>query len=560
MESQSLINRRAPHERWKKTKAEFVDMTTLHGLRRAGDQTGQISTFRRYIWAFFIAIGLGAIIVITFDQIRNYWRHPTTTKTTIMYTQEPLAFPAVTICSLNRFYDYDNSVTKEDLLTIDAYDIAELSFSHDIPFGALAEEFLNKITKGMNSTEKKSFFENFTNCDRSIINRIENGKGKQRLKALLHINCTKKHEKPEDMKRIFKKYGFNISLSLVSCKFGNGRTRQCSADDFDPVYSTKYGLCWTFNREKKNYAIWQQTHGGIPGGLRMEIINPQRLFLTRKIQTAPLGAGLKITLHHPNEPADVDGSGFFVGPGFHSFAEVELTREEYVKPPWGHCVHEKDRDYTKTEAEQRCYQNLSKKHCRCTPPSYIVDKSNNICNGSSLALCMYDVKWMPDTNMSISNNINTEVITKSWQKCSQQPSCKASKYKTALSSVVWPSLPDVHLYEKELNMTKEMISSDFQVLDIYYPEMKYINVKEVTLIYFTNLLSKFGGTMGLFLGASILTMMELIEVMLLYCRRHVETTTNTIKEWKSGSNFGSTTNLLRDDTSSSGMDRETTTN
>lgn len=67
---------------------------------------------------------------------------------------------------------------------------------------------------------------------------------------------------------------------------------------------------------------------------------------------------------------------------------------------------------------------------------------------------------------------------------------------------------------KKIGAHRNISKSLKVVVKIYYKELSYIKVKQVTIIDEVELLSNIGGVFGLFIGASLLTFMELLELFL----------------------------------------------
>lgn len=61
---------------------------------------------------------------------------------------------------------------------------------------------------------------------------------------------------------------------------------------------------------------------------------------------------------------------------------------------------------------------------------------------------------------------------------------------------------------------QSLIKSTTAMVNIFYDSMSYVMFQESPQISFDTLLSNIGGNLGLFTGASILTSIELIELLL----------------------------------------------
>jgi hypothetical protein len=68
-------------------------------------------------------------------------------------------------------------------------------------------------------------------------------------------------------------------------------------------------------------------------------------------------------------------------------------------------------------------------------------------------------------------------------------------------------------YKNISNITDEQIAKSFVSLDVYYNSLTYTQIVEVPVYTTLNLISSIGGTLGLFLGMSVLSFIEIIEVI-----------------------------------------------
>ena len=56
--------------------------------------------------------------------------------------------------------------------------------------------------------------------------------------------------------------------------------------------------------------------------------------------------------------------------------------------------------------------------------------------------------------------------------------------------------------------------SNFIQMDVFYPEMSYNKIEQQKAFSFISLLSEVGGFLGLLLGASVLTVCELVDFLI----------------------------------------------
>ena len=112
------------------------------------------------------------------------------------------------------------------------------------------------------------------------------------------------------------------------------------------------------------------------------------------------------------------------------------------------------------------------------------------------------------------------------------PPCSEVKYNKVISSGAWPSVSVMNHYISKLNESGHHSGNDIfhtsktqaelysflqqnlLKLDIYYENMSPEVIKSLPKYDWSTLLSNVGGTLGLWLGFSILTAMEVLELFL----------------------------------------------
>jgi hypothetical protein len=69
-------------------------------------------------------------------------------------------------------------------------------------------------------------------------------------------------------------------------------------------------------------------------------------------------------------------------------------------------------------------------------------------------------------------------------------------------------------YKNISNITDEQLAESFVSIDVYYNSLSYTQITEVPVYTTLTLISNIGGTLGLFLGMSVLSFIEIIELLL----------------------------------------------
>ena len=78
-------------------------------------------------------------------------------------------------------------------------------------------------------------------------------------------------------------------------------------------------------------------------------------------------------------------------------------------------------------------------------------------------------------------------------------------------------LSQSHPALRQHNLTYEHIKQSVLRLNIYYQTMEYTHISEKPKINIVDLLANIGGTLGLCLGLSVLSFIEMFEIMAKVC-------------------------------------------
>lgn len=78
-------------------------------------------------------------------------------------------------------------------------------------------------------------------------------------------------------------------------------------------------------------------------------------------------------------------------------------------------------------------------------------------------------------------------------------------------------LENPFLKEKYPNMTKSALASRLISFEVFYTSLEYTMISQSPRYLFIDLVSSLGGTLGVFLGASLLSLMEVIEFFIAAC-------------------------------------------
>ncbi|KAM6412718.1 acid-sensing ion channel 3-like [Pluvialis apricaria] len=87
------------------------------------------------------------------------------------------------------------------------------------------------------------------------------------------------------------------------------------------------------------------------------------------------------------------------------------------------------------------------------------------------------------------------------------------RYGKELSMVKIPSKASARYLAKKFNKTEQYIADNVLVLDIFFEALNYEMIEQKKAYEVAGLLGDIGGQMGLFIGASLLTILEIFDYL-----------------------------------------------
>ncbi|KAI5627514.1 acid-sensing ion channel 4 [Silurus asotus] len=455
-----------------KDLAGFASSCSLHGMKHvfgaAGGGGGGGGCARRALWAAALLASLALFLHQASQCAVAYLQRAHVTALREEATRE-LLFPAVTICNTNRF-------RFSALTDADIYHLANLT---GLP--------------------------------------PKNPEG--------HRAADLQYPEP-DMQDIFNRTGHQLEDMLKSCNFSG---HNCSARDFSVIQDemiedltkqqnetftikphhtgdlparfytvhcmakvyTRYGKCYTFNGNKTTSKKTKQ--GGMGNGLEimLDIQQDEYLPIWRETNETSLEAGIRVQIHSQDEPPYIHQLGFGVSPGFQTFVSCQEQRLTYLPQPWGNCRSSTDPSipgydsYSISACNLHCETQLVLQECQCRMVH--MPGNTEICAPDKLKCVDRALGYLRiDGSCRL---VGAGFLDQGWNLVS----------KNSGSSEV-----------KTLNHMLKGIEN-FLILDIFFEALNYETIEQKKAYDVAGLLGDIGGQMGLFIGASILTILEILD-------------------------------------------------
>ncbi|XP_061194679.1 FMRFamide-activated amiloride-sensitive sodium channel-like [Saccostrea echinata] len=264
-----------------------------------------------------------------------------------------------------------------------------------------------------------------------------------------------------------KEWGHSIQDMLISCFFNE---RKCLANNFTLFQTTEYGNCYTLS---SNLFITRKV--GPMHGLQL-ILQVEKFELLNDLFD---GTGFRLVIHEPGTFPFPQKEGYTISPGYETTIGMRMVRVMRAKPPYGICesgdVFYKTYGYrySMQACLEICRFRKVVEICKCRPLDNIMDikfierfRATPICTAG-----IENEKRKYRDPMQCEEFIYIQ-IAENYINCGCESPCSQTLYQSTVSGGVWP--------------------------------------KKFFLIF--RFLSDLGGAMGLYLGASILSFLELVQL------------------------------------------------
>ncbi|GJQ80853.1 hypothetical protein Trydic_g14114 [Trypoxylus dichotomus] len=462
----------------------YLDKSTLHGLRYVGDST--ITIGERIFW---LVSFLSAISFATYF-INNIYAKYNLSPVIISFSPTAVSiaeipFPAITICSVN-------IVKKSEGERI-------------IQFGTETEKLLLDDYCDTNYTVAKNDDD------------LENLADWETLKAFI-LKVTQ-----------------SCSEMLKLCKWKQ-KEHDCNVI-FNPIL-TDDGYCCTFNRlpsssifrnpkelndlnetypsevydwtPEKGYTInvssdalpWRSPGAGAHLGLSV-VVDAQ---LDSYYCQTTNSAGFKVLLSNPIETPKMADFGFFMRPGVEARIVIKPNKVDstdtlkHIDIEKRQCFFPEERflqfyrTYTEKNCKLECQANRTLKSCNCVPYFLPKNRTTRIC-GKKQDNCVKDIKAIMEKP-----TMTTE--------CDCLPSCFEISYSKSHSSNIL-SLKTRPKDDIIKNESLEYFVSNMAIFHFFYTDSTFTQKIKGEIYGFSEFLSNTGGLLGLFLGFSFLSAVEI---------------------------------------------------
>ncbi|XP_035376513.1 acid-sensing ion channel 1B isoform X2 [Electrophorus electricus] len=450
----------------------FLKHTTFHGLRHIF-LSGSYP--RRVAWLLAFLTALALLFTWSSNRVRYLLSSPVYTKAHMVYAKR-LVFPAVTICNQNLLLP--RRMKKPDI------------FSAGRWLGLLGKNW--QLSAGAREALT-------TQGDGSSIGNEPPWSPLSRVLDFNHFLPPPRESQPS-MRKLLDRLGHQLEEMLLYCRF---QGELCGPRNFSTIF-TRYGKCYTFNSGQDGRPLLVTMKGGMGNGLEimLDIQQDEYLPVWGETDETSFEAGIKVQIHTQDEPPFIDQLGFGVAPGFQTFVSCQEQRLTYLPPPWGDCRSKPLKsDFFTTYSITACRIDCE--------TSYLVEN----CNCRMVHMPGDAPYCTPEQYKECADPALDFLVERDNNKCVCETPCNTTRYNKELSMVKIPSKASAKYLAKKFNKTEQYIADNILVLDIFFEALNYETIEQKKAYELAGLLGDIGGQMGLFIGASILTILELFDYL-----------------------------------------------
>ncbi|XP_038054429.1 acid-sensing ion channel 1A-like [Patiria miniata] len=433
-------------------------VTDLHGVKHIAGDGGIL---RRLMWAVFFLAALVIFLYQATQTMIHFFESHHITKVDISYRKK-LDFPAVTVCNFNKYRE--SALTERDIRNV-GYHLGIVDKDHNLINPHLyTEEFRQKMAA----------------VDWSVQDIDSN----------------------YNMTEFTNRTGHQLDEMIVECSW---KDEPCSPADFHHIF-THLGNCYTFNHVDLKEERHSSISAGAANGLKLTLdIQEEEYTPSNDLDGAAEDAGIKWMLHHPSEPPYVKELGFGAGPGHHTFVAVRHEEVQSLPYPYTTCMENTAGlldyfdHYSLQACRIECETQIVVERCGCK----LVEQPGDarVCNPAESHECAHIVLVQ-----AVAGHIDTP--------CKCDSPCEVEGYPFVNTNVKLRARYIERIYSNTThNFSADYIQNNLVLLSIYYEALNAETVTQLPEVTIPSLLAALGGNFGLFLGASVLTIVELFEYL-----------------------------------------------
>uniref|UniRef100_A0A914X8P5 Uncharacterized protein n=1 Tax=Plectus sambesii TaxID=2011161 RepID=A0A914X8P5_9BILA len=448
----------------------FSSLTTYHGLVRIYNARSWPS---RIFWIVTVLFWLTLFVIHSGTLLWAFNQHSTEVVITTVVPENGIQFPALTVCNLNPV------------------------MRSKVAGWNMSDAVLNYLLKLYPEVGK---LEPFATRKRYLAREHD-----EYLKYTEEFKSNTGRE--FELGAFFSETGHTCEDMVLSCKWGRKKLPNCC--DYAVPVTTDLGQCFSFTNFNHSAGGQRQKISGASYGFHivMDVKTEER---NDAIQLAYMDAGIRLFVHPQNTLPYLHTDGVAAAPGTKVYGSLKLRNISLLsKEEWGSCLNKwdedvhgvqiVDRNYSSAHCEANCVANIFWNKCNCVPLSQQFNSQMRVCTPFELRNCSND-----DYLRATPNEIPEEI----YSNCGCRMECNRLVYKIAAQySALTMTHPHLHTH---FGVSRSYVRDNLVAADVFMEEIVYEEYEQSPRSRRVDVLSKIGGSVGLFLGVSVITLFEIL--------------------------------------------------
>lgn len=510
---------------------KVASQSTIHQVSKIAKTQ---STKRRVIWTLLVLLAAALAIFHIYVAIKSFLHYPVFQITSIKRNEEPVDFPAISLCYQHPMIFTQMNLTQRNMLK-EWYD-----FLDSANFG--------NHTRLMASAQ--TLYDNFPDIKSSNTYSLNN----------MVVNCRYNNqpcEIPSDLKLWNAENNYNCFTLNPTNQSDKLKDTAIPGEETDP------SIMWDYSAEGLSIVLATAEAGQS---------DPSGTFSTINLLT--YNSAVRVQIHEPGTNPSPLLHGVDVLPGHSTSVALKAERYRRLPEPYGYCKTDPDKrmeyKYSKYMCFQKCQQKRLVEKCECKSSAFPQDSvSEGLPFCRAIPLWRDEAKSIKDKKNNANQSITDGTVKLPYVKCETETRrqimtrgqlqhncdcpdpCEEMVYRKTTTLVQWPST--VHQFEvlkqfqedrnanksklteafntismlidgqhkkppslvnyTDILFAKEVIRQNFLHLQVYFEDTSLTEHAEAPLYRASNLSKDVGLTLLIWLGVSILSLIEVVELI-----------------------------------------------
>ncbi|KAM9299332.1 epithelial sodium channel subunit delta [Gastrophryne carolinensis] len=506
----------------------FCDNTTIHGTIRLN--CSRRNKMKTGFWVVLYICSFGMLYFQFGDTFTKYWAYPTSLSINLQSSKT--TFPGVTVCNLNpyRFEQVNEYLTQLDQMAQETLSTL-YGYNESLPGNDKKEIVDLEVIMANVTSQVNERFQLDTSVKLVKLEADERSKGKAFKVGFKLCNSSgddcfyQSFWSGVDALHEWYKFQFMNIMSkipplmqisdedfmkkfILTCDFN----QQGCDRNFSHFHHPTYGTCFTITGKPDNIDLWTSVKPGIQYGLTM-IVKADQNDNMPMLSTV---AGVKVMIHNPTQSPLVEHEGFDIWPGTETSLSLTEDQMQRLGKPYSDCTVDGSEldikllynsSYTLQACLHSCFQYKMIELCGCGYYFYPLPPGEEYCNYNKhpgWGHCFYRLSAKLLDHRLVCFNY-----------CPKQ--CTESVYRVSPGSAKWPSsvatewiiptLSSLYGYNSTSNR------SELSKINIYFQELNFRSFEESPAINVQNVLSTMGNQWSFWFGSSVLSVVEIAELI-----------------------------------------------